>query len=184
VGGLKNKTAKYFIALVLEDESLKAVEALKTELFERYGLKGALRSPAHITLHRPFEWRLDREDQLIKSLEGFTFGEALQLKVRNFASFEPRVIYAHVEPNQKLDQLHAILAKYCRQTLHLFNETDDRRGFHPHITIAFRDLKKPLFYQLETEFRSRTLEMDLRFLEFSLLKLDKQWEVLKKFNKS
>ena len=184
MGGLKNKTAKYFIALVLEGESLKAVEALKTELFERYGLKGALRSPAHITLHRPFEWRLDREHQLIKSLEDFTFGEALQLNVHNFASFEPRVIYAHVEPDQRLDQLHTALAQHCRQTLRLYNETDDRRGFHPHITIAFRDLKKPLFYQLEKEFQSRTLELDLRFLEFSLLKLEKQWEVLKKFNKS
>lgn len=184
MGGLKNKTAKYFIALVLEEESLEKVEALKMELFERYQLKGALRSPAHITLHRPFEWRLDREENLLTVLEAFPFGPTLDLQVLNFATFPPRVVYAHVEPDAQLEELHKRLANYCKQQLRLFNETDDLRGFHPHITIAFRDLKKPLFYELEKEFQTRTLQLELRFLEFCLLKLDKRWEVLKKFKKT
>ncbi len=182
--GVKNKTAKYFVALVLEGEALAEIERLKHELYERFQLKGALRSPAHITLHRPFEWREDREMQLINTLEAFEFGPALDLQIRDFAFFEPRVIYAALEKNEALEQLHQHLAQHCRRNLQLLNETEDLRGFHPHITIAFRDLKKPLFYTLKQEFESRKLKADVHFREISLLKLDKRWEVLKNFKKT
>jgi 2'-5' RNA ligase len=57
------------------------------------------------------------------------------------------------------------------------------RGFHPHITIAFRDLKKPTFYKAWEEYKSKTFSADFICNSFSLLKHQKdEWMVLTKFN--
>ena len=68
MSGLKNTNSKYFIALVPSGEALAALEAIKQEIFETHHLKGALRSPAHITLHRPFEWPDAKEEKLMKNI--------------------------------------------------------------------------------------------------------------------
>lgn len=179
--GLKNVKQKYFIALVLQEPALSAIEAIKQELFEQHNLRGALRSPAHITLHRPFEWREDREAQLIEALSAFVFGPEVTLQINGFDSFPPRVLYAAINANQALVHLHNRLTEHCKKTLRLFNESEDLRGFHPHITIAFRDLKKPLYFQLAPEFERKKLDLTLNFSGFSLLKLEKTWKVWRNY---
>jgi 2'-5' RNA ligase len=62
---------KYFIAIVPPEPFLSNITAIKMELFENYGSKGALRSPAHITLHMPFSWDDEKEEKLITNLESF-----------------------------------------------------------------------------------------------------------------
>jgi 2'-5' RNA ligase len=181
VGGLKNTKQKYFIALVLDEPEQGQIIVIKQELLQRFDLRGALRSPAHITLHRPFEWREDRESDLLESLSAFEFGERLDLQIKDFGFFEPRVVFAAVQKNEALNSLHLRLVKHCKEHLRLFNESEDLRGFHPHITIAFRDLKKPLFYSLQKEFNLRQINFTAQFSGFALLKLHKTWEVHKIF---
>jgi 2'-5' RNA ligase len=181
VSGQKMSTRKYFIAIIIPDPFYSEIEGIKQELFERFDLRGALRSPAHITLHRPFEWREDREDLLIKNLSGFSFNEKFEVLIRDFDFFEPRVIFANVAPNKTLENLHTALAQFTQKNLRLFNEIDDKRGFHPHITVAFRDLKKPLFYSLREEFGNRKLSFQFHYAGFALLKLQKKWEILRNF---
>lgn len=181
MSGLKNIISKYFIALVLEGSELQAIEDIKQQLYVKHKLKGALRSPAHITLHRPFEWPEAKEAQLIEQLSKFEFGPHLQLEVRNFDWFEPRVIYANVLPNDALNELHSRLTRYCQRELKLLNELNDKRGFHPHITVAFRDLKKPKFYQLKPHFEEEKLYLKPEFKGLSLLKLHEHWQVCRTF---
>lgn len=172
---------KYFIAIVLPEPLFTEIEAEKQLLFEKHGLKGALRSPAHITLHRPFEWKEEKENILIEKLKAFGFYKAFNVEIKNYAVFEPRVIYADVLPNETLYNLHKDLTSYSKKELRLFNESDDMRGFHPHVTMAFRDLKKPKFYELMAEFKTKNISGSFEYKGFSLLKLEKKWEVLKTF---
>lgn len=172
---------KYFIAIVLPEPLFTEIEAEKQLLFEKHGLKGALRSPAHITLHRPFEWKEEKESVLIEKLHHFKFEKTFAITVKNYASFEPRVLYADVLPNETLYELHNQLTAYAKRELKLYNEADDLRGFHPHVTVAFRDLKKPKFYELEDEFKSKKINHSFECKGFSLLKMAKKWEVLKTF---
>ncbi|PBQ32064.1 2'-5' RNA ligase [Sphingobacteriaceae bacterium] len=172
---------KYFLAIVIPEPLFSEIEAIKQNLFEEHHLKGALRSPAHITLHRPFEWKEERESELIQKVSDFKFSVPFPLQIKNFAFFEPRVIYADVLKNELLYQLHAELTLYAKKELKLFNESEDMRGFHPHITVAFRDLKKPKFYELQKTFESKKLEGTLEYTGFSLLKLEKRWEEIKYF---
>ena len=92
-----------------------------------------------------------------------------------------RVIYAQVKPSEQLKELHNQLKNYAKRELRLFNEVDDRRGFHPHITVAFRDLKRPQFYKLREVFKEKKIEGTFNYEGFSLLKLDKTWNQLKEF---
>jgi 2'-5' RNA ligase len=172
---------KYFIAIVLPEPLFTEIEAVKQVLFKKQGLKGALRSPAHITLHRPFEWKEEKENILVEKLQNFKFETAFELELKNYAAFEPRVIYADVLPNETLFELHKNLTLYAKRELKLFNESDDMRGFHPHVTVAFRDLKKPKFYELRSDFIHKKLNHSFCCMDFSILKLENKWKVLQSF---
>lgn len=172
---------KYFIAIVIPEPFFTEIESLKHELLTSHGLKGALRSPAHITLHRPFEWKEEKERLLIEKLRNFKFDSDFKIELQNFAWFEPRVIYVNVQPNQHLFELHARLTSYAKQELKLFNEAEDLRGFHPHVTVAFRDLKKAMFYELQKGFDKKQFHGKFHYAGFSLLKLNKKWEELHSF---
>jgi 2'-5' RNA ligase len=172
---------KYFIAIVIPEPLFSEIEQVKHTLLEEHGLKGALRSPAHITLHRPFEWKEEKESELLEKLKCFRFEKDFRIELKDFASFAPRVIYANVKPQPLLFDLHTELKKFAKKELRLFNEDEDKRGFHPHVTVAFRDLKKPKFYYLEEKFKSKKLEGSFNYQGFCLLKLSKKWEILERF---
>lgn len=166
---------KYFIAIVLPQPIQREVEAFKQGLFKQFNLKGALRSPAHITLHRPFEWKEEKEDELIEVLRGFSFESAFKVELCNFNCFKPRVIYVDVMKNEQLYELHRKLKFYAQENLRLYNEVGDMRGFHPHITIAFRDLRKNKFEEVWNTFLGKTFKANFDYTGFSLLKLEEKW---------
>jgi 2'-5' RNA ligase len=174
---------KYFLAIVLPSPSQNEVMALKEYVREHFDSKAALRSPAHITLHMPFEWKLKKEDLLIETLHNFHFSEPVQIELKNFDHFEDRVIYVDVVPNQQLDNLQRSLVLHVKQNLGLTNEADNRRGFHPHATIAFRDLNKAKFREAWAHFQHQTYHAIFETKTFHLLKhTPGRWEVFKEFN--
>ena len=168
---------KYFLAIVIPEPLFEKTEAVKQKLFEDHGLKGALRSPSHITLHRPFEWKEEKENRLIEKLSSFRFENEFEIALNNFSFFEPRIIYVDVLPNKDLTALHEKLKNFTKKELKLYNESEDLRGFHPHITVASRDLKKTKFYELQTQFQRQQLNGNFNCNEFCLLRLENKWEV-------
>ncbi len=174
---------KYFIAIVLPEPFQSQVEEIKMELFRRFNLKGALRSPAHITLHRPFEWKEEKEQVLIDALQKFSLGSSFELKLQNFNSFKPRVIYVDVMRNDALYDLHKRLKNYAQEKLRLLNEVEDMRGFHPHVTVAFRDLRKNKFDEVWKDFKEKKYQANFEVKGFSLLRLEDKWEEICFFEK-
>lgn len=169
---------RYFIALMLPPPLMEEAEALKEELRQKHGLRGALRSPSHITLHRPFSWPEEKETVLVQKLKEFDFGPEFETVLKDFGFFEPRVIFIHVLSNPALDDLHQRLKRFAVRELKLFNEAEDLRGFHPHVTIANRDLKKPKYYELQPQYASRKFDGAFACSGISLLKLGNKWEVI------
>lgn len=167
---------KYFIALIIPEPYFGEIEGMKQNLFEQFQLKGALRSPAHITLHRPFEWKEEKENKLLEKLMEFKFEQSFKIELNNFSFFEPRVIFVDVLYNISLNNLHQQLTHFAKRELKLYNEAEDMRGFHPHVTIAFRDLKKPLFYQIKNSFLDKKFEGEFITPKLTLLKLNQKWE--------
>jgi len=172
----------YFIAIIPDEPLQTELMKLKQWVFSKVGSKGALRSPAHITLLMPFKWKTAKEAQLFASLRKLTSSMAkFDVLLPNFNCFEPRVIYVNVENTDALTEAKNQVLKMARQELKL-HFLKDIRGFHPHITIAFRDLKKPQFYQLWAHFKTKPFEAIFKANAIALLKHNgKKWDVYKKF---
>jgi 2'-5' RNA ligase len=136
---------KYFLALVPPDPILEKAESIKWEIKTRFQVKYALKSPAHITLKMPFSYNEDKEEKLVGKLSEFTAGfSAFSVRIGGIGTFGNRVIFLGVEQSEPLIALQAALKKFCKLELNLPDELSDR-NFHPHMTLAFKDLKPSKF---------------------------------------
>lgn len=177
---LKN-TKLYFIALVPTQDVLQKVQNLKEEVAERFESKAALRSPPHITLHMPFKYREDREDRIEEVLlEVCRDQPSFFISQKGFGAFPPRVIYVNVTNSDALDKMRAVLVDTMRKQLKLENADYKNRPFHPHMTIAFRDLKKRLFKPAWEYYSDQPFSENWQCNELTLLKHNgSNWEVFR-----
>lgn len=64
----------------------------------------------------------------------------------------------------------------------IFNADYKNRGFNPHITLAFRDLKREAFKEAWPEFEKATYDKSFEVQSLVLLKHDgEKWHQLKEF---
>lgn len=111
---------------------------------QHYGCKLALRSPAHTTLVPPFNMSSDKEPALGEQLSLFCSGEkSFSIHLHHFDSFAPKVIFVHVQPGEELLQIKYRLDEHLIP-LKGFSFKKEQHPFHPHITIANRDLAKKI----------------------------------------
>ena len=89
---MKTEKNKYFIALIPPDPLQSEIGEIKQLFHTDYGSKGALRSPAHITLHMPFLWKQKKEDKLIDLLVRATKETSFDLILNGFGCFVPRTV--------------------------------------------------------------------------------------------
>jgi len=171
--------SRYFIAIIPPPNVLKEITDLKHEVAERFKSKMALKSPGHITMHMPFRWKDKKKEELMEMMarlneEFITFC----VELNGFGFFEPRVVYVNVEENESLRQLQKSVVQHCRSDLKILNSNYKDQVFRPHITIAFRDLKKPMFYEARAYFVTRKFTTKFHVDHVSLLKHDgTKWQV-------
>jgi 2'-5' RNA ligase len=164
---------RYLIAILPPEPIAGELLRLKEYFSDNYNTKASLNSPAHITMHMPFEWRADREKQLVEILNEFTSKEdPLSIELKNFGSFPPRVIFVDVVRNQALEDCQKRLLQFCKTRLNLFNALYRDEPFHPHVTLAFRDLKKEKFKEAWAEFNDKEFNAVFECRRLSLLKHD------------
>ena len=148
----------YFIALVLPAEIND--EILKWKLFmkDHFNCLVALRSPAHITLVPPFWMNDNLENKLEDAISQFSQHQVpFEMNLKNFAAFKPRVIYIDVLSTPHLQTLHDQLHEYLIAG-DLFPIKKEDHSFHPHVTIATRDLHKKAFYEAWEIFKRKTIK--------------------------
>lgn len=173
---------KYFIAIIPPEPVFSEIEKVKLDISKKYNNKSSLRSPAHITLHMPFEIKASKEEDLIHKISGFRFSPAFSVELKNYSCFEPKVIFIDVVKNETLNALQKELVFHVKSTLNIFNQYEDKRAYHPHVTIAFRDLKKTDFYLANEEYKARSFSGEFKVSSFFLLKhTGKVWLPLKEF---
>lgn len=170
-------TALYFIAIVPPLSIRNEIQLLKEYFRDTYQSKAALNSPPHITLHMPFQWKEAKEEKLISALKKFAARKSqVAVQLKGFNCFAPRVIYVNVLESEPLRLLQSELHRFCKTELNLFNAQYRDMPFHPHITLAFRDLKKDTFDKAWGEFKERNFSEDFIANKITLLKHDgKVW---------
>jgi len=171
---------RYFIAIIPPEPICEELHQLKFLFKDRFSSKASLNSPPHITLHMPFEWKVKKEKLLKDKLtDFFCSAKPFEVTLRDFGCFEPRVIYTAIEKNDAMTELQKKLFKFCKAELNLFNANFKALPFHPHVTLAFRDLKKPMFYKAWEEFMTRKLSATFLCTKITLLKYaGNHWEIL------
>ncbi len=174
---------KYFIAIIPPEPVFSEVEKIKLEISQKYNNKSSLRSPAHITLHMPFEMKAEKEEGLLEKISEFKFSPSFKVRLKDYSCFEPKVIFIDVEKNETLNVLQKELVFHIKSNLNIFNQYEDVRAYHPHVTIAFRDLKKQDFYLAYQEYKTRSFGAEFSVNSFFLLKhTGKVWLPLKEFS--
>lgn len=171
----------YFVALVPDEPLFSEIVNVKDEVAEKYNSRAALKSPPHITLYMPFRWHENREDELSGVLRDIASEtEPFTISLNGFSCFKPRVIYINPLENEELNKLQKKVIISFKRRLKLFDKGFEERPFKPHITIAFRDLKKPLFFKAWNEdFKERRFSAEFEVKKISLLKHNgKVWEVI------
>lgn len=182
-GPAQGAAALYFLALVLPPPLDRHITLLKKYFLHRYGCRAALRSPPHITLHMPFRWKEARENKLVQTLQCFAEQQPpVYVKLQNYGCFPPRVIYVNVVKTPELERLHRQLTTFCRTELNLTSSTWRNGPFNPHVTLAFRDLKKAHFAGAWQALQHRKFEGVFTARGLSLLKHNgtewQEWQVL------
>lgn len=162
---------KYLIAVVPPEPIAGEIFKLKEYFRDRYNSKASLNSPAHITMHMPFEWRTDREELLVETLAPFiSKDDPFDIELRDFNKFPPRVIFIDVVRNPVLEERQKQLVQFCKTRLNLLNALYREEPFHPHVTIAFRDLRKDRFLEAWSEFEGRRYSARFECRRLSLLR--------------
>jgi len=169
----------YFIALAAPDEIND--DALKWKQFmkDRFECTVALRSPAHITLIPPFWMEDSLENSLQNAIKEFSVQQtSFEISLMDFDVFKPRVIYINVLPNETLQKIQTQLQVFLTQSK-LFPIKEEERKFHPHITIATRDLHKKAFREAWEIFEQKKYKASWSANGISILKHNqKKWDVV------
>lgn len=174
----KENAAMYFTALILPPQLNEKVLAYKKQLQEAYGCKVGLKSPAHITLIPPY-WMPEAKEAALKD-DMITLGQTLPaftLTTANFSAFAPRTLFIAVQNSEPLQAVK-------KKNDHFFRHRDykmkiESRPFHPHITLATRDLYKKDFAAAWTRFQNEVFEESFAVTGLSLLKHNGQsWDVV------
>src|SRR5688572_12169373 len=165
------KRKQYFIALIPPSPVYEEALALKEYVKEKYNSKAALNSPPHITLHMPFLWNEEKEKKLLTKLQEFARQcDPIKVCLDNFSSFPPRVIFINVAESDALNELQGRLHRFFKQELDIFNANYQDRPFHPHLTLAFRDLRKSQYPLAWREFSNKEYKAEFMADKIGLLK--------------
>ena len=169
----------YFVALVAPEDINKQVVKWKHWMKERYQCEVALRSPAHVTLVPPFWMRPELENNLDDSITKFSIHQkSFRVQLNNFSHFKSKVIFIDVATNDQLTKMKDDLSRFLLNS-GKYPLKEDGRSFHPHVSIANRDLHKTAFYEAWEHFKEKRYAADWMVQSISLLKHNnRNWDVI------
>jgi 2'-5' RNA ligase len=169
----------YYLAIVLPEDLNKEVLNYKQYMLDKYNCKVGLKSPAHLTIIPPYWMARDKEQVMLSELDILCQNEVdFPITTKNFSAFKPRTIFIDVVVDENL--------KHFKKSIdHFFLDHKDygakveTRPFHPHITIATRDLYKKSFVEAWSYFEAKEFEATFNAAGLSILRHNgRNWDVI------
>ncbi len=171
------------IAIIPPEPVFSDIRKEQEYIADTWGPKHAMRAPPHITIIPPLAltssevgWLFGMANALSGSVSGFT------MDLRDYGSFKPRVLYINPLVNHDLHDLYdlwhqSLLAKMP----HVLEKYPDR-SFHPHITLAHKDVTHRQFDEMWNHFSSKKYRASFRADHFCILQYTGEgWVVEKKY---
>ncbi len=172
----------YFIALIPNQKIRQKVLELKNEIKDKYGAAHALKSPAHITLVMPFRRKEDEEEQFCRVIRETAIGmKPFSIELEGFDVFAPRVLFIKIKKHESIAEVRKKLVRNLRNDAG-FSPKETGSRFHPHMTIATRDLTEDNFEIAWREFSERTFHDQWLCDGIYLLKHNgRHWDIYKRY---
>ena len=172
----------YYIAILPDDDICAEVLDMKMQFKDRYNATQAFKSPAHITLQMPFKRKACMERELTQCLANFSVvQDPFQVTLDGFGHFSDKVIFISVGECAHLSELKSGLSGVLGSELG-FLENELSFNFHPHMTLAHRDLSPENFKMAWSEFKNRSYRAVFEVSSISLLRHNgRLWDVIANF---
>jgi 2'-5' RNA ligase len=178
------KESIYFIAIIPPGDICDSITAFRMDFADRFKSKSALRIIPHITLKAPFKIRAD-QDGISRWFQKLSFHTGpFQMELKDFGVFNNKrhpVVFAKPVMNAPLSSLQKEIIRSFRVTYPEIAVTENELKFHPHITIAYRDLGFAEFSEAWKEYAKKKYSAVFEVDSIALLQHDgKGWNVIDK----
>jgi 2'-5' RNA ligase len=176
------KTEQLFFIAVIPPEPIKnELQKIKQDFADNYGATHALKSPPHITLIPPFNLNAQTEPAITEFLNANTQGtNPFPVTLMDYSCFIPRVIFLNPLFSRELEMLQKRLENAFYKRFPLGKPSS--RPYHPHLTIAFRDLTPKTFYEAWARYEKQAYKAQFQVDRLCLLRHNGVlWEEYKEF---
>lgn len=170
----------YFVAIVPPSEIKEEVLEMKLGLKEKFRLTHALKLPGHITLVPPVRLKMEQKKLFLHGLEKVVQKHSrFHVELENFGHFRKRVVFIKVVDNIPLQLLYRDLLENLAEYL----PQDMSRSFHPHVTLASRDLTSRKFPEVWEELKNRKYHNSFQAAALTLFRHNgKSWDIFYDFS--
>lgn len=175
-------TSIYFIAVLPKQEIQDEITAFKEYAAKKFNTKRALTSPPHITIVAPFKFEDNDILHIKQEISDFTKDQdPFEIELKDFNCFAPRVIYVDVMKSEELNRIYTGFNTIL-ENKHGVDFKYKEQEFHPHMTVAFKDLKENMFPKAWKYFRKAKYKQTFSANALTLLKHNgKEWDIMEVF---
>ena len=172
----------YFLAILPPWPLARKIDNIRHELWHRFGTQKTLNSPPHITLIPTFDFK--DHQHLVAQFRRFAEDQpSFLVKCNGVDHFGEKTIFLGVEPNNALTDLQSRLVDFCRKEL-VLSIPGSTRPYHPHITLATKDLKRDQFSEAWKRVQQTRISESFQVDGFYLLRHSgKRWLIDTIFDK-
>jgi 2'-5' RNA ligase len=180
---MKGQSILYFIAIIPPEYVCEEIIVFKKDIAERFESKAALKVVPHITLKAPFKLSGSEQERLLSWFRKLKM-ESGQLKVslQDFGAFpkaQAPVIFIAPVLNAALQELQKEFIGKFKKEFSGQEISKHEEEFHPHVTIAYRDLTPEKFREAWKEYQVKKYSAEFTVTSVHLLQHDgKQWHIL------
>jgi len=174
------RNALFFIALIPPGQIADEIMDFKHYSAKKFNSRKALNSPAHITLFPPFRFNEKNLHELFIPLyELAEKTSSFYLTLNGFDHFSNKVVFVKAEHCKNIYELQDELVQKLKA---LMPGNTVSSKFHPHATVAFRDLDRENFEKAWEYYKTVDYLRVFEANSFFLLKHDgKVWRAINQF---
>lgn len=173
----------YFIAIIPPKQISDDVTLFKHDFANRYNSSKALKVMPHITLKAPFKMFETDHKTVIGWFEKLQFSvNKFTIRLQDFGAFpnpEHPVVFVNPVLSEDLEHLQKSVIAQFETTFPSMGKQHADHSFHPHMTVAYRDLKPDQFEQAWKIYQHQKYEADFVVENIALLAHDgTKWNVI------
>lgn len=172
----------YLLAIIPPHELSREIHQIRLLCSEKFGVLKALKPPVHISMYRPFRLEEEFEDNFIHIIQSATAEQVVfEQKIEDFEAFNNHAIVLRALLNPGILKLYTIISTIMKDK-GIDKHPTDIFPFHPHLTIAYRDIKPEVFPLIWKDYKNKKYNASFKADYLSLLKHDgNQWLVIKNY---